>query len=659
MTTLLIAAAVAAAASGETAGETGSAELPPVIVEASRLEKTAIEIPSAATVLTLQDADAAGAHDAVRLLERRAPQVHVRHMGGANPALAEVAMRGYGEAGHGRTAVLVDGERLNSPDMSAPNLGRVALNGIDRIEVLGGPQTVLLGDGASAGAINIVTEPSSYDRKAYAEIRGGSWNTFGAALGVRGGFAEEGVKYWADSAWDHSDGHRHNSGYDLWNLNGGLRKEWDGGSWLRVSSFWNDSDYETPGYLPRSVWHSHPSHTDTPEDTYRRRTYGINATLNAQIDEENAVRATGTFSRREMKTHSEGGSGDWAWWSRNTYDIYSFRELVEWINRTEVFGLENEFIAGAQHTWDRLHGWMKSNYSETKCDYNRTTMDFFAQDTLHLSGWLALQAGGRYDRAWSENTQCTPRRRTDDNCAFDIAAIANPTEDSKVYLKWSRFYRNPFLDEIPYDPRTFMPAGLLKPETGWNAEVGGEWNVCSDLSVGADAYWSRLENEVFYDAIGGNNVNSDDPTVRKGVDAHVTWERDRVAGVTLAASWVDAEFDGGRYRNCKVPLVPETTVSLSGRYWLWNSFYVLGGYRYQSYSRSASDFANVYDTIPSYGLFNIGFVYRPAWKWLEGTTIAFTVDNLFDRSYCDYSTYGANYWPGAGRSYMLTVRYEF
>lgn len=657
MTTLLIAAAAAVA--GGSIGETKPTELPPIYVEASRLDRTTLEIPSAATVLSLRDADTAGAHDVVRLLERHAPQVHVRHMGGANPALAEITMRGYGESGHGRTAVLVDGERLNSPDMSAPNLGRVALNGIDRIEVLGGPQTVLLGDGASAGAINIVTEPSGYDRRAYAEIRGGSWSTFGASTGVRGGFEEDGVKYWADSSWDHSDGYRHNSGYDLWNLDGGVKKEWDGGSWMRLSAFWNDSDYETPGPLSRSDWHAHPRRTNTPDDSYRRRTYGFNTTLNAKIDEHSTIRLTGTFSRREMKAYADGGSGALAWWSRNTYDIYSFRELAEWICDADVFGLGNEFILGAQHTWDRLHGRMKSNYSNTKCDYSRTAMDFFAQDTLHLADWFAVQVGGRFDRAWSENTRCTPKRRSDDNAAFDVAAIANPTESSKIYLKWSRFYRNPFLDEIPYDPRTFMPAGLLSPETGWNAEIGGEWNICSELSVGADAYWSRLHNEIFYDAIGGNNVNSDDPTIRRGVDAHIAWERDKVAGITLAASWTEAEFDGGAYRRCKVPLVPETTVSLSGRFWIIDSFYILGGYRYQSSARSASDFRNVRDTIPSCGTFNIGFVYTPEWKPLEGATVAFTIDNLFDRNCCDYSTYGANYWPGSGRSCMLTVRYEF
>ena len=51
----------------------------------------------------------------------------------------------------------------------------------------------------------------------------------------------------------------------------------------------------------------------------------------------------------------------------------------------------------------------------------------------------------------------------------------------------------------------------------------------------------------------------------------------------------------------------------------------------------------------------------PAWKRLDGFTFAFTVDNLFDRRYCDYGEYFDPWYvyPAAGRSFIFTVRYEF
>ena len=264
MSTLILAAATAVATN-----------LPTVVVEASRLDRTPMDVPSAVRVIGREAISASGARDAVDLVSKVAPEVHLRRLGAGNPALADVSMRGYGENGHGRTLVLVDGERLNSPDMSAPNLARIPLAGVAKVEVLGGPQSVL------------------------------------------GGIAEDGVKYWADGAWDRADGYRSQSGYTLWNLNGGIKKDWASGTYLRVSGFFSDSQYDLPGSLSWNEWRVAPQHSNASEDRFRRTTYGFNTTFNAQLNEENAVRLTGNFSNRKMWGYQQGQG----WFADNTYDI--------------------------------------------------------------------------------------------------------------------------------------------------------------------------------------------------------------------------------------------------------------------------------------------------------------------------------------------------
>ena len=648
MTTTLIAAVFSVATN-----------LPTVVVEASRLDRTPLEIPSAVHVIGQDEIASSGTHDAVDLLAKKAPELHVRHLGAANPALAEVSMRGYGENGHGRTLILVDGERLNSPDLNVPNLSRIPLNGVSKIEVLGGAQTVLHGDGASAGVINIITEPQTYDRKTYAEIHGGSWGSIGAALGTRGGIAEEGIKYWADGSWDHSDGYRDNSGFDLWNLNGGIKKEWENGTFLRVSGFYNDSRYDLPGALTYKEWKDDPQQSHATEDYFHRATYGFNATFNAQLNDENAVKVTGNFSNRKMWAHQKGEG----WFSDNEYDIYSYRLLAEWINSTRLFGFDNEFILGAQYTADLLDGAQKSNYTSQDPDYRRQAMDYYAQDTFHFTDWLALQLGGRYSRAWSYNNLCEKERRNDNLGAFDAALVLNPTDDSKIYVKESRFYRNPFLDEVPgrYDAGyNWVNTKILAPETGWTTEIGAEWDITDEVSVGADAYCTWLEDEIFYNAITYNNENSEDPTLRRGFDVHAAWEREKLAGLSVAASYVKATFDGGSFDDNLIPLVPEMALTVNGRVWLWDDCYVFGGYRFQSGMYSCSDFNNEFDKMDWYNVFHVGATYEPTFvEWLEGLKFSVVVDNLFDEEYCDYATYGTQYYPAAGRSFTFTVRYEF
>lgn len=655
MNTLLFAVAVAAT------NAVTSTELPTIVVEASRLDNTPAEMASAVQVIDRKEIVSSGASDVVELLSKKAPSLHIRHVGAGNPALAEIAMRGYGENGHGRTLVLVDGEALNSPDMNAPNLSRIALGSIDRIEILSGSQCVLQGNGASSGIINIITEPSDYARKTSAELHVGSFGTVGGSIGTRGGIAEEGIKYWGDAGWDRSDGYRAQSRYDIYNLNAGLKKEWTNGTYLKFGGFFSDATYELPGPLTKREFDRDPQHSNAFNDNYRRTTYGLNTVLNAQINEENAIKLSGNFSNRKMDAYNDYGYG-----SNYTqeYDIYSYSLKAEWINQTELFGFENEFIAGTRYSYDRLNAnsLYASPYYDSKTDavYNRQLMDFFAADTFRFNEYLALQLGGRYSRSFAFNDQCEKTHRNDNVSAFDVALLVNPTEDSKLYAKWSRFYRNPFLDEVPYNPMTWAPARILNPEQGWNAEVGFDWSLTEEFKIGADAYYSWLEDEIFYDAVNGANVNSEDETVRRGFDVYAAWEREKLAGLSVSASYVKATFDGGQFGRNLIPFVPEMTLAVNGRVWIVDDAYLFGGYRFQSEMYSISDFNNDYDKVEWFGVFHLGVAYEPTFvAWTEGLKLTFTVDNLFDEKYCDYVTYGANYWPAAGRSYMFSIRYEF
>ena len=648
--------AVAATATNATA------TLPPVVVEASRLGKSPNEIPAAVQVIPRGEIAASGARDVADLLRKRSAALDFAHLGANNPALAQIAPRGYGENGFGRLLVVVDGERLNSPDMNAPNLSQVALGSVERIELIQGSQNVLHGDVGSAGMVNIVTEPGDWGAHGHAEIHGGSWNTVGASASIRGGSEEHGTRWWANGGWDHSDGYRRDSGFDIYSASGGIRREFDNGSYVRLSAFWSDADSEMPGFLSKGQWRRDATASDGYGDFYRRTTYGINATALGVVDEDNSVRLAQTLSRRHLQSR---GYGYWY----TDYDIYSYAFTPEWINAARLGAFDNELIAGATFRYDRndAANWGTSAYghSHSKYEYDRQTMGFYAQDTFHLTEQVALEAGGRYERSWNKCTMAADPRRAYDLSAFDAALLFTPAEGLKTYFRWSSFYRTPFIDEVAFNSRD----DLLSPERGWRVDAGFDWTFLEEFCLAGNAFVSRTKDEIFYDSLFpyasfgwtfyGDNVNSPSPVRREGVDLRAGWERDKVAGVSVACSFVDAEFDGGAYDGNDVPMVAAVVVSASGRVWLWDDCFVFGGYRYRTECRSTSDFANEYEKIPGFGLFHLGVQYSPTCCGLDGLVFSFTVDNLFDKNYCDYSTYGTAWWPGAGRSYMFTVRYEF
>ena len=119
------------------------AALPTVTVYASRIEDAKDDIPASVQVFGLEQIAASGARDLPELLKKKAG-MDIHSMNG-NPVLTSIAMRGFGDNAFGRVKVVLDGEELNNVDMSAPNLTRIPLGNVERVEVIHGPSPVLYG----------------------------------------------------------------------------------------------------------------------------------------------------------------------------------------------------------------------------------------------------------------------------------------------------------------------------------------------------------------------------------------------------------------------------------------------------------------------------------------------------------------------------------
>ena len=67
-------------------------------------------------------------------------------------------IRGFGETGPLNTLVLVDGRRVNEIDLSGVDWTQIPLDQVERIEIVRGSGSVLYGDNAVGGVINIITK---------------------------------------------------------------------------------------------------------------------------------------------------------------------------------------------------------------------------------------------------------------------------------------------------------------------------------------------------------------------------------------------------------------------------------------------------------------------------------------------------------------------
>lgn len=119
-----------------------------VVVTATRYEEKTTDVPASVSVITEEDIKRSTAQNIPDLL-RTLPGVLVNDITG-NRRSFTVDLRGFGETAPLNTLVLVDGRRLNEPDLSGVDWTEIPIERVSRIEVIrGGRGSVLYGDNAT------------------------------------------------------------------------------------------------------------------------------------------------------------------------------------------------------------------------------------------------------------------------------------------------------------------------------------------------------------------------------------------------------------------------------------------------------------------------------------------------------------------------------
>jgi len=182
----------------------------------SRLGLTVLETPASVTDLSGAEIRARGDISIVDAVTRAPGITSV-----ADPGNGGTALSARGFSGQGSVLQLVDGVRL------FPTAGSVTFPTdpwtVERIEVLSGPASVLYGQGALGGAVNVITRQPNMDRTVFdAEVGYGSQDTKHIAAGVGGPIAPA-LGYRIDLSWRDSDGYVDRGNNRSLALSGALR----------------------------------------------------------------------------------------------------------------------------------------------------------------------------------------------------------------------------------------------------------------------------------------------------------------------------------------------------------------------------------------------------------------------------------------------------
>ena len=137
-----------------------------VVTAARRLQKLA-DVPVPTELITREQIERSGASDVAQvLLEQTGIEIQ-----GGHPVGTGVYLQGLGDQ---RVLVLLDGQPVVGRLAGMVDISRIPVVGIERIEVVKGPQSTLYGSAAMGGVVNIVTRPTPDERiEAEATLTGG------------------------------------------------------------------------------------------------------------------------------------------------------------------------------------------------------------------------------------------------------------------------------------------------------------------------------------------------------------------------------------------------------------------------------------------------------------------------------------------------------
>ena len=612
-----------------------------ITVTGVRAELTGNPLPARVAVITNEQIQLSGASNLSQILNAQAG-IQLIDKTGVGSRDTEISMRGFGDNAAKNTLVLVDGRRLNTTTLAAPELGSISLKDVERVEIIHGSAGTLYGDQATGGVINIITKQPT-DSEAYIETGRGTYDleTYKASYsqGFKNGFAVRvsGKKEVADNYRDNNEANYSNV--------------------LTKISYQNSIiDFFIEG--------------QKIEDDLNL----AGALSNAEIrTDRKQTTEDGNFSNQVTDLYRVGAN-------ITLSDQWNLINEYNWNDKDSIgyLGLDFSSSTNVESFNPRLVGQVPTEYGNALI-----TMGFDIQDSAYIAEYPALSSVSHYTQDlrdvyvqvihpfatnWTiaigaRNSGIDDMNKISGNTYDDYVVTKQigftymPNEKTKVFLRrdenlrWATADENGFTDD---------DVEFLKPQTGTSLETGIEWQQQS-TTLAALVYKLDLKNEIFYGPIdsisGSRNRNLDDST-RKGLILDAKYQLNSNITIISNYSYVDAEIGGGTFKGNNVPNVAKQTFNFAILWQASDNWSIYADMLYTGNRYLTNDEANAFGELGGHTTYNANIRFNSN-NWYSNLRI----NNIFGKEYNGFDILsGANIpngYPQPEKTIELNVGYKF
>jgi iron complex outermembrane receptor protein len=653
----------------------------------SNLGLTPLQTPASVDTITREQLDERGDANLIDAVSRAPGFSNIAHPGNGGSALS---VRGFTDS----TSVmqLYDGVR---------QYGGIGITfpfdtwSVDHIEVLRGPTSVIYGEGAIGGVVNVIPKKPTrgpIENEVHATV--GTEDTQRLGFGS-GGAINDKLSYRFDISGNHSGNWVDMGDSRNLSVSGALQFDVSPDLWVKLSY--------AQGWQKPMRYFGTPLIDGELDDSIRKKNYNVGDSMIKyddrwlELSTQWTPNANTTVRSRLYQIDSHRH-----WRDAEYYDYLPSTGLIERSSYTEILhdqsqignttdvtfksrllGLENQVSVGFDVNHSSFKHTNNSPYSGTSFvdPYDFDPGDFinvagttpryrnkssqyalFAEDRLALTDKWSVLAGIRYDHADVTRQDLVQDVRAFDktftNVGWRVGTVYDLTPDFAVYGQYSEM-ADPVGALLMMNPST----ADFKLATGKQVEVGVKqnfWDGKGDFTLAA------------YRIVKKNLLTADvaDPTVSvqvgqqssRGIEASLrldfarNWSLDANATVLRARYDDFTESVGGTAvsRNGNVPTnVPERLANVWLSWRFLPDWTAIAGLRYVG--RRFADRANTLE-LASYTTTDL------ALRWQARRDMSFTLRgfNVFDRHYATTAYYNETQWlVDDGRRVELTMNYQF
>jgi iron complex outermembrane recepter protein len=643
-----------------------SINLDDIVVTPSRMAQRNYKVASNVTVIDTQQIEDSGAQTVVDIL-RETMAVNVYDKGSAK--VSTVDIRGFADTAVNNILVLVDDRKVNSIDISGPDLLQIPINSVERIEILRGAGSVLYGDNAVGGVINIITKKGKGDFKGRVGTTYGSYDS--RSVDVEGSGSKNDFSYYLYSKYDDARGYRQNSD--------SLRKDFNTkvGYTLTdrlaadVDVKWHEDKQELPGGLSGSeiarFSRRHSMVGDDFVDT-KDRMFTMGLDVKPWPEDIEWGRFLVDFSYRNRDVYDAFFEfGEFS--TKRNVDTYGV--TTKYVFDHEVFNHDVNFVTGVDY-YDTKNDILGSGSNADDVTIKKKEIGAFGYAQYETLKDVFINLGTRYNKAWYDFDQrnvVVDVSQEPDIWVSSAGARYDYAPGSNIHASAQETFRFLATDEW-YS--TGAPAFGINPllniymdqQRGTQLETGIKHNLNNGVVGTLTLYQIDLDNEIFFDPSASANSNYDQ-TRRRGIE--VGQETDVLKFLPVESldefefltsyNYLDARFIDGSFDDQRVPMVARSQVNAGIVLGFLKNYKASLMGRYIGARYPINDQANVWPQLKPYYVMDTKLTYE------RGPLEVFmAVNNVFDKKYDSYSVvFGSfrDFFPASERNFTAGMNVKF